>query len=90
MDEKLEEIDKLYNETDFLKNELGNIRAKYDFTTIDRTADSLKRYEEWSMKVITVINSVTSTFESNFNCGLCNSIAVDIEIIEPCNHVFCK
>ena len=31
-DEKLVEIDKLYNETDFLKNELSNIRAKYDFS----------------------------------------------------------
>ena len=44
-DEKLSEIDELYTETDFLKNELGNIRAKYDFNVIDKTKHALERYE---------------------------------------------
>jgi len=89
-DEKLEEIDKLYNETDFLKNELGNIRAKYDFSSIDRTKAALERYEIWSLKAIQVTNSITQTFESYFNCGICNNLATKPVTVEPCGHTFCK
>ena len=90
MDEKLEEIDKLYDETDLLKNTLENIRAKYDFNAIDRNNAALTRYENWSNKIMQVTYKLNGTFEAYHNCGLCNSLAVDITILEPCNHVFCK
>lgn len=90
MDEKLEEIDKLYEETDMLKNTLENIRAKYDFNAIDRNKAALERHEVWSNKVMMLAQKMSTTFESYFNCGLCNSLAVEITVTEPCNHVFCK
>ena len=90
MDEKLEEIDKLYEETDLLKNTLEQIRQKYDFSAIDRNKASLERYETWSLKIMQVTNKLSATFESHFNCGLCSNMAEEITIVEPCNHVFCK
>ena len=52
MDEKLEEIDKLYDETDMLKNTLEQIRSKYDFNAIDRNNAALQRYETWANKIM--------------------------------------
>ena len=90
MDEKLEEIDKLYDETDMLKNTLEGIRSKYDLNAIDRNKMALEKYEVWSNKIMQVTYKLSGTFESYFNCGLCSSLAVEITILEPCSHVFCK
>lgn len=53
-DEKLEEMDGLYSESDYLKGELSRIRDKYDFSVIDKTKATLERYEAWSNKIMNV------------------------------------
>lgn len=89
-EEKLEEIDKLYSESDYLKGELNRIREKYDFDSIDKDKNRLFNLDAWAMKILNTAGKVTSIFESYFNCGLCNSLANQATIIEPCGHVFCK
>lgn len=87
----MEEIDKLYTETDYLKNELGNIRAKYDFDMIDKNKVRLEKLDLWGNKMLAVQSKVSGVFESYFNCGLCSSLAtVSAVVVEPCNHMFCK
>ena len=89
-DDKLEELDKLYGENDFLKGELGKIREKYDFTVIDGYKGALDRHEAWAVKVMATTVKVVNTFETYHTCGLCNSLAQEIIVLEPCNHVFCS
>ena len=90
MEEKLEELDKLYNETDYLKNELGSIRMKYDFDIIDKNKNRLDRLDLWGQKMLNMVSKTTGVFESNFNCGLCGSLPQQAMLVEPCCHVFCK
>ena len=74
-----------------MRFKLSDIRDKYgDFSHIDSTKSTLERYENWSVKIMQVTGDVSSIFESFFNCGICNSLAVQATVVETCNHVFCK
>ena len=81
----------MYNENDNLKFKLSDIRDKYgDFSHFDNTKATLERYEAWSVRILQATGDVSNIFESFYNCGICNSLAVQAVVVETCNHVFCK
>ena len=87
---KLDEIDKLYYENDKLRNNLEDMRSKFDVEQCEKDKVMLEAFDAWSNTAIQVMGDVSRNIENYYSCNLCNSVAVDVLVAEPCGHVFCK
>ena len=90
MQGKLDEIDKLIKQADYMRTELHRITTKYDLDGIDENKRALHRYRQWAAGMTYAASGVGPLLEALFRCGLCSNIAINAVVIEPCNHVFCN
>ena len=89
-EEKLKEIDTLYEENDKLRADLSHLRYKYNFDKIDQDKENLLVYENWIALGQGIISDMQVVYQTHFQCQICSGIAINPQICEPCNHVYCR
>ena len=87
---KLDEIDTLYGQNDKLRQNLDEIRSKFDLEQYEKDKHLLEGFEAFSQLVIQAFSEVSRAHETYYSCNICHTMAVDILIAEPCGHVFCS
>ena len=87
---KLDEIDNLYGQNDKLRQNLDEIRSKFDLDQYERDRQLLEGFEVFAGLVIQSYSEVTRAMETYYQCNICHTMAVDVLITDPCGHVFCS
>mmetsp|Transcript_46979 Transcript_46979/g.62183 ORF Transcript_46979/g.62183 Transcript_46979/m.62183 type:complete len:134 (-) Transcript_46979:101-502(-) len=89
-EKKLIEIDRLMDESDRTKNELARLYHTYDFDMMDKCSDTLSNFATWASRLLPAVTRIRDVIEQYFNCRLCNSLPIEMMVMLPCEHVFCK
>ena len=87
---KLDEIDRLMNESDKSREELARLHRTYNFNMIDICNETLSNYAAWGSKLVPQVSRLQDVLDQYFNCRLCNTLPDDMMIMQPCEHIFCK
>lgn len=92
--ERFSEVDRLYKDLDYYKQEYTRFLQKYDINTFDEVMNSAKRTEDWCESIVLDFQNFMVGTEAVLNCSKCHDI-VEAEgarvpmVIQPCMHLFC-
>ena len=87
---KLKEIDRLIDDGDRSRDELGRLHRKYNFNSIEKSYELCDSFASWASAIIPLVGKIKGVLHDHFKCHLCGSIPVEMMINWPCEHIFCK